>query len=373
MIPYLGPGSGINGTATLTGTDAPVDSSCSGSSGGTSLTATNSSFTAGRWIAIIQMRGSNATLGEINQISSYTTGTITTTFPLQRTYTDSGADQAQVIQFPQYNYVDLSGTFSAKAWDGNVGGAIIIASSLINIASGTIIDATGAGFRAGSSVTSSASSGKQGEGTVGAGDTSALTANGNGGGGGGAFLGPTGGGGCGAGGGNGTVGAPSFTAGTSGSSVGGSVVGNSALTEIAMGGGGGSGGTRFGSPEYSGAGGRGGGIIILFARKIIVNGQILAKGVAGNGPSRDGQGAGGGGAGGSILIRSVSATIGTDLIDARGGAGGITPGDQEDGGAGGNGRIRIETCDLSGTTSLGEVSIVTGGHSFCSTFSSMII
>jgi hypothetical protein len=83
-------------------------------------------------------------------------------------------------------------------------------------------------------------------------------------------------------------------------------------------------------------------------------------------------GAGGGGAGGSILLRAVEANIGTNLLTALGGAGGATPGPQEDGGNGGNGRIRVEACKITGSTTQGEATMVSGGHNWCGSLASLI-
>src|SRR3990167_8995569 len=122
MAQFLGFGSGGDGAATLSGTQAPVDASCSGSSGATSLSATNASFAANQLILVAQMRGTGVGGWEVNKIASYAAGTITTVLPLVNTYTDSGDSQAQVIVLPQYSSVTISGTFAVKAWDGNVGG-----------------------------------------------------------------------------------------------------------------------------------------------------------------------------------------------------------------------------------------------------------
>ena len=71
MAQFYNFGNGSDGAATLSGTDAPVDSSCSGTSATTSLSATNGSFAANQVILIHQTRGSGVGQWEINIIQSY--------------------------------------------------------------------------------------------------------------------------------------------------------------------------------------------------------------------------------------------------------------------------------------------------------------
>ncbi|MEM3335472.1 MAG: hypothetical protein QXY47_05520, partial [Thermoplasmata archaeon] len=97
-------GSGSDGDISInTSTDNPIDSTCSGTIGTTSLTATNSLFAPGQIILIHQTRGTGAGNWELNRIASYTAGTITLLHPLQNTYTTSGASVAQVLVMKQYN------------------------------------------------------------------------------------------------------------------------------------------------------------------------------------------------------------------------------------------------------------------------------
>src|SRR3990167_5811311 len=127
MSQFLGFGQGSDGIWTPgTITDAPIDSSCSGTVASTSLSATNPSFATGQQIWIHQARGTGTDIWEVNYIVSYVAGTITTVFPLDNTYTDSGASQAQVRVIPQYSGITISSTLTAKPWNGNVGGAIIL-------------------------------------------------------------------------------------------------------------------------------------------------------------------------------------------------------------------------------------------------------
>ena len=116
-------GTGVDGDLTISSdaTDSPIDSTCSGTAGTNSLTATNASFSSGQAIIIHKSRGNTTvTCGEweLNWISSYVSGTITTLFPLQFSYNDSGADQSQVRVLKQYRNVTINAgvTYTAKSW-----------------------------------------------------------------------------------------------------------------------------------------------------------------------------------------------------------------------------------------------------------------
>lgn len=373
MAQYIGFGNGSDGAVTLSGTEAPIDSSCSGTSGATSLSATNASFSAGQIILIHQSRGTGAGQWEINQISSYVAGTITTSIPLSYTYTDSGASQAQVRVLKQYTDVTISGTFTGKAWNGDVGGIVaFLATGTVNIsgtlnaaglttANNTTTGGQGIGFRGGNANTSLNVEAKQsycGEGTTG--DLALqTTANGNGGGGG---FNPApsdtsyggGGGGHSA---SGTAGSAQGSGGTVGAA--GGTAGSSDLVTMVFGGGGGGSATN-GNGGRTGGGG-GGGIVIIMCNVITITGSITVNG--GGGGTGD-WGAGGGGAGGSVYIKARTGTLGTNLITALGGAGGVATNNTGDGGAGANGIIRVELCSGTGTTNP-SASEQKGGFSFC--------
>ena len=135
-------GNGSDGALTISGntTESPTDSSCSGTSGTTSLSATNASFAANQIILIHQSRGTGAGAWELNVISSYVAGTITTTYALSNTYTDSGASQAQVRVLNQYSSATINSgiTYTTKAWDANVGGILAVLCNGTITVTGTI-------------------------------------------------------------------------------------------------------------------------------------------------------------------------------------------------------------------------------------------
>jgi hypothetical protein len=374
---YIGTGNGT-GVYDLS-TYTWIGSSCSGTSGSTSLTATNASFSAGQRIFIHQTRGgANVNLGEDNKIVSYTAGTITLLYPLERDYTDSGSEQAQVVVVPEVG--STTGSITVDAWDGDVKGLFVIAVS--GTFDGTV-NAVGKGFRGGTGGANEAGggdmSGYTGEGTVGASikrgggswQTLGCTLtyndpNGNGGGAGihrdwsASDAGAGGGGG--SNGGDGTTG----EVGQGCPGIGATAVSHSGSTMVALGGGGGGGAGEGNGTANGGAGGRGGGAVIVYASNIAETASILTGGNVGSNVSggSDGAGGGGGGAGGTILVRSVKTTLGASKLLSSGGAGGSVNGSGGDGGAGGDGYIRIESCSVSGTTTP-SASKQEGGLDYC--------
>lgn len=366
MSQFYNFGNGSDGSIDLSGTHAPIDSSCSGTAGSTSLSATNASFAPGQRIYIIQMSGTNAGVNnEMNTIASYTAGTITTVSPLAFTYTDSGASQAQVIVMPQYSDVDIGSTLTSKAWDGNVGGVTpILCSGRISVSGG--LTGLGCGFRGGAGGASGTNAnGTQGESPTGVGSAS-TSANGAGGGGGGAKGGTGnnaaggGGGGYVNAGGNGTVVLPNTAIiGTAGAGS----LGAADLSSLFIGAGGGGSGASSAVIGVSN-GGNGGGIILLFGREVVITGSVSADGAAGSGNASGGASGSGGGAGGSIFIRAVHADIGSGLITANGGIGSGGNGGGGTGGSGSVGRIRIEACSINGS-STPSASTIAGGLPYC--------
>lgn len=344
----------------------PTDSSCYGTISTNTLFASNASFAANQKVLIHQSRGNGAGKWEVNEIFSYTSGTIVLKFPLKNTYTDNVNDQAQVLVLKQYQNVTIgTGLFlRAKPWDGNTGGILaFLVSNTLQIngkieadgntltqpgsgTSGSPTGGRGAGFMGGSADAQNNDGygmSQQGEGYSGLSAWS-RQANGNGGGGGG-YTHPYGCG-AGAGGANGSAGANGGNYdGSSLPGYGGFSYGSTDLSTMVFGGGGGGGSKE---PTYtSGGGGSGAGIIFLSGKTIAINGTTGSiTSIGGNGASSNGPG--GAGAGGSILIRSDIVSIGTDRVIAIGGIGGAG---QTSGGAGGIGRIRIDYCSsFSGST-----------------------
>ena len=346
-------GTGADGALTISSdtTEAPIDSACTATIGTTSISATNVSFAASQKVLVIQSQGTGAGNKEERTIASYVAGTITLTEPLTNSYTTG----AQVRVIPQYTDVTIASTktYSAKAWNGTVGGILAFKSNGTLTVTGTI-SAVGKGYRGATLQT--IGNGYSGEGTTGTGSstTSANTTAG----GGGVERGEVAGGGAGGGhaaaGSNGVLGSEGGTPGT-----GGALCGVANLSTLFFGGSGGKGGAigSDGDPE-GGNGGNGGGIIYIFAKTLTNNGSISARGSAGGDGTAGGagtySGGGGSGAGGSILLNIQSATLGTNTIVASAG----DPGGTGDGtgrgfgGTGSTGRIHVNyATSYSGTTS----------------------
>lgn len=367
MPQYLGNGKGSDGAVTLSGTDAQVRTTFYGTAAGTTGTgSTGLTIANGSLAAIKQMRGTNVGKWELIQISSYVSGTGAFTFstPLDYTYTHSGASLAQLIVLKQYSSISITGTFSIPDWNSSTGGwSVLMCNGPVRLTGGGTINGDYRGFYGGAGKNSSDTA-FTGEGTAGT-NVQQHTANGNGGGaasGGGGSTSSGGGGG-----GNGTAGGTGGTKSGSLPGDGGNAVGNAALTESNMGGGGGGAARGAGTSGTGGGGGKGGAEIFIFCDDFDgSDGYIYVRGgPGGNGTAADGSG-GGGGAGGSVFIKSRVRTLGTARIIATGGVGGAKGGtNATDGASGGDGRIRIESCSGTGTTSP-TASEQLGGFNFCS-------
>ena len=335
-------GDGDSGALTISSntTQAPVDSACTGTAAAYTLSATNASFAAGDKLLIHQSRGTGAGKWERNEIAGYTAGTITLTNALTNSYTTG----AQVIVLEEYTNVTVNSTktWTAKAWNGTVGGILCFLASGTVTDSGTI-SAIGKGFDNGVYGAGS-QDGAQAEGTSGAGGTRTQAANGSGGGGGKySATNDTGGG---AGGGH----AASGTNGTGANGgTGGGTSGTADLTTLTFGGGGGGGGGS--TAEIGGDGGEGGGIIFIIGVTVDASGGTAVSANGSNGGTPAGGAGGGGGAGGSIFIKAQTATLGASKLTATGGAGGAGGAYGFSGGAGSTGRIHLDYyTSYTGTT-----------------------
>lgn len=323
-----------------------IFATCTGSSGSTTLSATNTDFASGQHILIIQMQGANAGSYLKTKILAYSAGTITTQDPLNIAYVTG----AQVLVLKQFSNVTVntSITWSVKAWNGTTGGVLAFLSNGTVTITGTISGA-GLGFRGGDREASGTppAYAEQGESSTGVGSR---TTSANGAGGGGAGDEGSGEGSSGGGGGHATAGGAGAGAvpGAAGGTIG---VAN--LSTMFMGAGGG-GGVGPGGNDTGGLGGDGGAIVYIFGKTISVTGAISVNGEDGNidgSPGGSNGSGGGGGAAGSIMIRCQTATLGTNLLTALGGAGGAGNTGSPNGGAGGNGRIHIDYyTSFSGTT-----------------------
>jgi len=334
--------------APSTGVDSVIDSACTGTSGTTSLSATNAGFAIGQLILIHQTRGASAGVYELNKIANYSAGTITTSYPLCNTY----GTGAQVLVMPQLASGNIAGgvTITGKAWNGTVGGIYAKFCNGTFTIAGSLV-ASGVGFRGGAASSNNAlngnPAGQAGEGNPGLGTntyaTNCYSANGNGGGGGVNGSGPQAGG-TGGGGGNGTTGSGGTSQAGGIAGAGGGAVGNVGLTSMLFGGGGG--GSQ-GQNNTAAAGGNAGGIILIIAKNIpTITGNIYINGNAGGNAATSGAG---GGAGGSCLLKFQTGDMGTNKITVAAGSGGTG---SYAGGAGSVGRIHADySSSITGTTS----------------------
>jgi hypothetical protein len=343
-LDYVRYGNGHDGSPAVSGTINSY-AAVTGTAGSTTVT-TNLSVSVGDLVLLHQTQhASNAGKWELVYVVATGSGSFTAGQALTNTY----ATAAQAVLVPQYTGGEISGAVTGSAWNGSVGGFIVLFSNGNLTISGSIT--APAGFRGAQQNTTADNGGYQGEGNLGAGDTRSTATNGNGAGGGGfkhSLDWASGGGG----GGNGTAG----TNGGDGQQyggVGGLEVGSATLATFFLGGGGSSGSMGRNSSTVAGAGGNGSGGVIIVAKNITITGSIALSGVAGVSKAYDTNSGGGGGAGGSCLIKCETAVLGTNKIIASGGAGGaggVSEG-RNNGGAGGAGRIRCDYySSVSGTT-----------------------
>jgi len=345
-------GDGGDGALTIAAntTEAPIDSACAGTSGTYALTATNASFAADQKIMIHQTRGTNAGVTQYTSISSYTAGTIATKDALDISFNSTGSNKAQVRVLKQYTNVTVNTgkTYTAKAWNGTVGGILGFYASGTTTITGTIT-ATGKGFRGGTGRVGSKIYSYCGEGTGGASAIGTSTVR-NGNGGGSAYSGDNASFGAGGGGGG------NSTSGTTGNAYGGtpgqggSISGSTNLTTMTFGGGG-SGGCK--NSTYQGLNGAiGGGIVAILSKANVITGSISANGNTATSDTANPDSTGGGGGGGSVIFKVQTATLGTNKIQATGGSGGTSEHENQDGGDGSTGRIHVDyLTSVSGTTS----------------------
>jgi len=378
---------------------------------------------AGDELLLINLRGTPTAYGNVGnyetlKVLTASGTTITTTTPKTKFYGDTltgdtnlgtgSANQKVVLQrVPQYHDVTVASTFSLtpSAWDGSKGGIIFFRANGTVTINGSI-NSNGKGYLPGATTTGVANymgsgggesfcapggaAGGSGAGGAGAGGGGAGYGNytagtaycGGGGGGnanlaGSATLGGAGGGASGhssgGGGGYGSFGYGGTASGTNGGTStsgaganaagsagggGGGTYGVADLSKLMFGSGGGSGGAHS-SGATGGLGGQGGGITMISANTISVNGTLASNGgnasnyVACN-STYSYWGGGGGGAGGSVKIYGNTVQMGASLVSANAGAsslGCIAASPSYYGGNGGVGRIATYTAtSLTGTS-----------------------
>jgi len=345
------------GTQSLTwdgATNLQAWGSFSGSAGATSFVKPVGWGHSG-WNILIQSQKTGVGQWEVNWCD-FSGASGVARYPLTYTY---GAG-AQIVTLSNnllaYNNLTINGAVTVPTWNGSTQGiAAFLCKETFTVNGGCYVNANGAGFRGSPGGSSVDGTGANGEGSAGL--STGDTRNANGSGGGGGVEGDFDRSGGGAGGGNGTTGTDGDAAGGVSNAYGGfggASTGNANLSLITFGGGGGEGAN--GDQGVSGSGANAGGIIIVIAKNIIINGGLYASGNAGGNGTNAYGGGGGGGAGGSILMKSQTATLGSSLVLSSGGAGGTGTGGvgnpHGNGGAASYGRIALEYySSYSGSTS----------------------
>jgi hypothetical protein len=342
LNPYLTYGDGSDGDVTTLSPNVNTwitDNSVS--SGATTFNiASNTGFSVGDLILIIQVQDSGLTIGrhEYQRVAAVNSLQWTVESPLQNSYVSNNQNNASdpescmIYRVPEYNNVTLtSTTITASAWDGFEGGVIPIFVKGTLTLNATTLDVSDKGFRG----VPSQSTSNDGDNYAGEGTSRYLEKNRTG------YNGAGGGGrqntpgstsqGAGGGGGHGTAGSD----GTGGNyGFGGVTWGAQDLTtHLGFGGAGGAAGYDYSTP--GGAGAAGGGIIMINAETITMSNSSL---IDANGENQySGATYGGAGAGGSIFINcdTITDTDGTCTIRADAGSSVAS-------GAGGAGRIHIK-------------------------------
>ncbi len=310
-------------------------------------------------VLVIQMMGTNAGKYEYARIASLTATDLALTTNLTNTYTVGTNNKAQVIKVEKYDQVNVDGTLTVDAWNGDIGGILAIKANNVNVSSTGNIELSGKGFRGGKVYRNElgeddSATGQSGESYTGSqipwihtwggeGPSPSGALNGGAGSGGGGRRGPDTGGG-GGGGSYGTAGTNGITSSGAAGGSAGTVHGNVLVDELYLGSGGGAGGRAKDPPHpiYCDGGVGGGVILIEAAETFTLDGAMNSNGIGG-GSSHNNCGGGGGGAGGSVKLISKN-FISNSTIYVNGGVGGTGNGGGN-GGNGGAGRVMTYSCN----------------------------
>ena len=121
-------GNGSSGAATFSSaTNLSLTKTNVSAISGTALTVISSAgFAANNEILLIQMTGSSGNQGnwEQTKITSVSGSTITLA-ALTKTY-DAASEKVQLIKLEQYSNLNVSGTVTTDAWNGNTGGVLAV-------------------------------------------------------------------------------------------------------------------------------------------------------------------------------------------------------------------------------------------------------
>lgn len=360
------------------------------------------------------LNDANFTAGQYEYVvatSAVVAGVVSVSTPLAYSYStqnypvgagNQGNRRYQVVRVPQYSSLTINANLTALAWNGSVGGVVILdVAGALTLGGGTSINVGGLGFRGGGGRTRGGSAGtlntdyrtlstlnpngSKGEGTAGTpryiyappatvtdlgvalegylNGTMGRGAPGNAGGG-STDGNPTSnnqnsGGGGGGNGGSGGKGGLAWQSAFDSGGFGGAVF-PATQARLALGGGGGA-GTINNNVAWQSSGGPGGGMVMIRAGTVSGTGTINANGTDAPGQPLNDSG-GGGGAGGSVLVLAQNGSLPAGLnINANGGRGGNAwigqapgatyPGARHGPGAGGGGGV-IFLSSSAGTLSV---------------------
>ncbi|MCP4917347.1 MAG: hypothetical protein GY913_10520 [Proteobacteria bacterium] len=354
--PCLGEGDDLDivGTGTLSSNqrcdrdtpEAPVWSVLGVSGGSVTLSEVPVGLDVGDEVLFFVMRSADAgqvgqfEFGEVQEIDG-------ATVVLDRS--PPAGDVATLQRVPSFEQVHVEGHLTTGAWDGETGGVLAFRADRVTIADGGVIGMSGRGYRGGGTGPSFNTDGFQGEsltgtglggGTPGGGYNAATIGGVANLGGGGALI--CGGGGEHAG---GATAAESWN-GVADPALPGQVTGDASVEQPLMGSGGGGVAWIY---DHLGPGGAGGGVVLIWADDILVEGVggIAATGETTGSWSRGDYTYGaGGGAGGTIWLAAEELSLAAGALNAEGGLGYSEV--ERPGGDGGVGRIRVDCEEVNG-------------------------
>ncbi len=372
-----GTGTGADGSLFVDSTmelQAPLAASYSVAALGVdraTVDATADALAPGDEVLLINLQGSATDCGTVGvyeflTVASQSGAEIVFQWGIQQVYGLAGGNtdltgQAIVLQrVPNLSSLSLvsGGTLTAMPWNGSRGGILVLrVDGTVQVGAGSAVTLTGRGYVGGQGhVGVGRTHGRQGESICGNPQATDVTAN-HGGGGGGIYLDTSDD--CGQGGGGAGYAEPGgwrpFTqtcsdhGATSPAANGGELYGVNLLPRWHLGSGGGSGATDD-HANTSGTGGRGGGILVIYANSLVVDGALDADGTDGLVPSDyTDSGNGGGGSGGTLLIQA-GALSGNGNVTVFGGHGPPAQNSQwnSPGGDGAPGRIRVDYQTMNG-------------------------
>ncbi len=324
-------------------------------------------------VLLINVQGSSSACGsvgryELARVAGVSGRRVTFTAPIVNTYGvgDSNADltgQVIVLQrVPSYGVVDIrdDGRLGPAVFDGRIGGIMAFRARELRVAPRGLLTVGGRGFQGGRGWTTNTShDGRRGASICGDPQNDSPRPNDGGGGGGAYVFDADADDGCGQGGGGGGYGAmgraEAFVAAcqridvTMSAANGGGTYGAPDLSDRLYFGSGGGAGATDEVEGSSGSGGRGGGILLVWAGRATIDGRASASGATGLAAAGlYDPGNGGGGSGGSVLLRA-GALEGSGSLNAFGGPGAASASDWNSaGGRGGVGRLHVDYFTVNG-------------------------